>query len=172
MKFNQTTEAEGSNPQLVVRGRTPETEPAGKASINRVSSPLVNVVSAPPVNESPPMSNGENETKNTVHNIEELEQESQRPLPKETGDGTYVEEETSKSTLWQDLRRLGIQDVNTLASMIKTEATGQYIDDKTMLMEHIMQVFLPHLLFARYRLTPVCDSSSANSLMAPKPVRR
>ncbi|KAG2418203.1 hypothetical protein HFD88_001304 [Aspergillus terreus] len=140
MKFNQTTEAEGSNPQLVVRGRTPETEPAGKASINRVSSPLVNVVSAPPVNESPPMSNGENETENTVRNIEELEQESQRPLPKETGDGTYVEEETSKSTLWQDLRRLGIQDVNTLASMIKTEATGQYIDDKTMLMEHIMQL--------------------------------
>lgn len=94
------------------------------------------------------MSNGENETENTVRNIEKLEQESQRPLPKETGDGTYVEEETSKSTLWQDLRRLGIQDVNTLASMIKTEATGQYIDDKTMLMEHIMQVFLPHLLFA------------------------
>ncbi|KAL4896758.1 heme peroxidase [Aspergillus ambiguus] len=151
MKYNQTSEGESSDPQLLVRGRTPDIDSFGKPSFNRVgsplanreSSPLVNRERSPLVNKAPPtlqVSNEDEGIEDTVQEAKELKEASQRPLPTETGDGTYVEEETNGSTLWQDLRHLGIKDVNTLASLIKTEATGQPIDDKTMLMEHVMQL--------------------------------
>lgn len=64
---------------------------------------------------------------------------SRRPLPNQTGDGTYLEQEHSGS-LFKDLRALGFKDIGTLKDLIKTKAKGEYIDDKTMLMERIIQV--------------------------------
>jgi linoleate 10R-lipoxygenase len=63
---------------------------------------------------------------------------ARRPLPTETGDGSYIEDEPS-SGLWKDLRSLGIKDASTLASFLENKVTGQYIDDKTMLMERVIQ---------------------------------
>jgi linoleate 10R-lipoxygenase len=63
---------------------------------------------------------------------------ARRPLPTETGDGSYIEDEPS-SGLWKDLRSLGIKDASTLAAFLENKVTGQHIDDKTMLMERVIQ---------------------------------
>ena len=65
---------------------------------------------------------------------------SRRPLPTQTGDGTYVEHEMP-SGMMQDLRSLGFKDVKTLMQVMKTKATGQLQDDKTYLMERVIQVY-------------------------------
>ncbi|PWY90211.1 peroxidase [Aspergillus heteromorphus CBS 117.55] len=64
---------------------------------------------------------------------------SRRPLPNQTGDGTYLEHEHPGSLLG-DLKSLGFKDVGTMKDLIKTKAKGEYIDDKTMLMERIIQL--------------------------------
>lgn len=40
----------------------------------------------------------------------------------------------------QDVRSIGFKDISTLMQVIKTKATGELQDDKTMMMEHVMQV--------------------------------
>lgn len=67
---------------------------------------------------------------------------SQRPLPNQTGDGTYLEHE-HHSSLFQDLGSLGVKDFGTLLDVIKNQVAGGLVDDKTMLMEHIIQVHPP-----------------------------
>ena len=64
-----------------------------------------------------------------------------RPLPTETGDGSYIEDETSGG-LWADFRALGMKDASTLVSMLENKLSGAFVDDKTMMMEHIIQVLI------------------------------
>ena len=64
---------------------------------------------------------------------------SSRPLPTQTGDGSYIEHE-AHSSLFQDLKHLGFKDVKTLKETLASKATGALADDKTMLMERIIQV--------------------------------
>ena len=68
---------------------------------------------------------------------------SRRPLPTQSGDGAYLDHEVP-SGLFQDIRSLGFKDVNTLMNVMKTRATGELQDDKTMLMERVIQVGKPH----------------------------
>jgi hypothetical protein len=65
---------------------------------------------------------------------------AQRPLPNQTGDGTYIEEKQQHSGLWADLRSLGFKDAKTLTEVMKNTATGALVDDKSMLMERVIQV--------------------------------
>ena len=71
---------------------------------------------------------------------------SRRPLPTQSGDGAYLEHELP-SGLMQDLINLGFKDVQTLMQVMKSKATGGLQDDKTYLMERVIQVrmcsFLP-----------------------------
>ena len=64
---------------------------------------------------------------------------SRSPIPNQTGDGAYLEHEHTTSLL-QDAKHLGFKDLATLKDVIKNKTTGQLIDDKTMLMERIIQV--------------------------------
>ena len=64
---------------------------------------------------------------------------SNRPLPTQSGDGAYLEH-AEPTGLMQDLRAIGIQDVATLMELMKSKVKGQPNDDKTMLMEHVIQV--------------------------------
>ena len=64
---------------------------------------------------------------------------SNRPLPTQSGDGAYLEH-AEPTGLMQDLRSLGIKDVSTLMEVMKTKTTGRLQDDKTYLMEHVIQV--------------------------------
>ncbi|OGE56018.1 hypothetical protein PENARI_c003G02651 [Penicillium arizonense] len=90
---------------------------------------------------------------------------ARRPLPTETGDGSYIEDEPS-SGLWKDLRSLGIKDASTLASFLENKVTGQHIDDKTMLMERLVSR-LPDGSKSRTKLTNVFLNELWDSLPHP-----
>lgn len=64
---------------------------------------------------------------------------SREPLPNQTGDGTYLKHDQS-SGLINDIKSLGFRDINTVKDLIKSKATGELVDDKTYLMERIIQV--------------------------------
>lgn len=82
---------------------------------------------------------------------------AQRPLPNQTGDGTYVDEAAHHSSLWQDIRALGFKDAVTLAEVMKNTASGALVDDKTMLMERVIQVCRPP---ARPSMKGICLTAS------------
>lgn len=65
---------------------------------------------------------------------------SREPLPNQTGDGTYLKHDQS-SGLFNDIKSLGFRDVNTVKDLIKDKASGELTDDKTYLMERIIQVW-------------------------------
>lgn len=64
---------------------------------------------------------------------------SNEPLPNQTGDGTFLKHDQS-SGLFNDIKSLGFRDINTVKDLIKSKASGELVDDKTYLMERIIQV--------------------------------
>lgn len=64
---------------------------------------------------------------------------SREPLPNQTGDGTYLKHDQSAGLI-DDIKSLGFKDLNTVKDLIKNKATGELVDDKTYLMERIIQV--------------------------------
>lgn len=62
---------------------------------------------------------------------------SQSPLPAQSGDGSYLEHD-EPSGLLQDLKAIGFKDIATLRDFVKNK--GELVDDKTMIMERIIQV--------------------------------
>ncbi|KPM41065.1 Linoleate 10R-lipoxygenase [Neonectria ditissima] len=65
---------------------------------------------------------------------------SKRPLPTQSGDGTYLTP-VKRPGLREDIRRLRMQDVRTLLEIISHKIKGEtIIDDKTMLMERTIQI--------------------------------
>ncbi|KAH1726426.1 hypothetical protein KXX40_000269 [Aspergillus fumigatus] len=72
--------------------------------------------------------------------LSEVVHKATRPLPTETGNGTYIEDSSKGGSLWEDLLSLGIEDAKTVKDFVKTEALRRPIDDKTMLMERIIQM--------------------------------
>lgn len=79
------------------------------------------------------------EVQNAFEQFAQVLHASQRPLPTQTGDGAYLEDAVAPS-LMQDLRSLGFQDVKTLLAVMQTKATGALADDKTYIMERVIQV--------------------------------
>ena len=82
---------------------------------------------------------GRVDVENTFSKFAQLIHASNRPLPTQTGDGAGLEHK-EPSSLMQDIRAIGFKDVGTLMQVVKTKATGEYQDDKNMMMEHVMQV--------------------------------
>ncbi|KAB8072987.1 heme peroxidase [Aspergillus leporis] len=63
---------------------------------------------------------------------------SRSPLANHTGDSTTFDEH--QGSRMQDLRALGFQDLQTAKNLIMSKAKGEPVDDKTMLMEKIIQL--------------------------------
>jgi hypothetical protein len=61
------------------------------------------------------------------------------PLPTQTGDGTYTDCSVSTGLL-KDLQKAGFKDISTLLDILKTKSTGEPTDDRSYLMERIIQV--------------------------------
>lgn len=78
--------------------------------------------------------------KEAAGEIYEVMHRASLPLPTETGDGTYVPHDKEGTSLWADIRTLGLEDVSTIKDIIETIARGSEIDDKTMFMERIIRV--------------------------------
>ncbi|KAI9661338.1 MAG: hypothetical protein M1831_003071 [Alyxoria varia] len=64
---------------------------------------------------------------------------SSRPLPNETGDGTYVLE-PKRESYWEDIKRLNPENAVTLGKVAKTQLKGEPWNDRDYLLEHLLQV--------------------------------
>ncbi|KAF7718629.1 Linoleate 10R-lipoxygenase [Penicillium ucsense] len=64
---------------------------------------------------------------------------SSEPLPSQGGDGAILKHEQS-SGLFNDIKSLGFRDLSTVKDLIKSKASGELVDDKTYLMERIIQL--------------------------------
>lgn len=76
---------------------------------------------------------------NTVSQLEKVISASLRPLPTETGDGSYIAKSTDTG-LAQDLRHVDLEDLKTVLEITKNATTGKPINDKGYVMERLIQV--------------------------------
>lgn len=84
-----------------------------------------------------------------------LRRASKRPLPQDTGDGTYITTRT-ETGLRRDLSTLSFAKWKTLLELVIAKVTGnKSTDDKTMIMERVIAVVagLPHESRLRVKLT-------------------
>jgi hypothetical protein len=79
--------------------------------------------------------------------LAQLISSARKPLPNQTGDGTYLEYKDDPPDLLQkinaglkDLSHLGITDIATLLEVQNKQKTGELWDDKEYLMEKLIQV--------------------------------
>jgi linoleate 10R-lipoxygenase len=93
---------------------------------------------------------------------------SNEPLPNQTGDGTFLKHDQS-SGLINDIKSLGFRDVNTVKDLVKSKASGELVDDKTYLMERVIQLVadLPGNSKNRTELTNVFLDELWNSIPHP-----
>lgn len=82
----------------------------------------------------------EKDAQGLLEQFAQLVHASRRPLPTQSGDGAYLEHEVS-SGVFADLRSLGFKDVKTLMEVM-TSKKGTLQDDKTYIMERVIQVNL------------------------------
>ncbi|KAL9134531.1 MAG: hypothetical protein Q9175_004283 [Cornicularia normoerica] len=101
------------------------------------------------------------DVENTFEQFAQLIHASRRPLPTQSGDGSYLDH-APPSGLMSDIKAMGFKDVHTLIDVMKNKATGELQDDKTYLMEHTIQnILYPQLGAAN---TPYARSVSPNIL--------
>ena len=79
------------------------------------------------------------EVESSFQQFAQLIHASRRPLPTQSGDGAYLDH-TEPSGLLQDLKSIGFKDVNTLMQVMKQKTSGALQDDKTYIMERVIQV--------------------------------
>lgn len=84
-----------------------------------------------------------------VSQIEQVIAASLRPLPTQTGDGSYISTPTTTG-LAKDLGHMDVKDVKTLLDVMKSAATGKPINDRDYIMERVIQV----------RVEPLIDRTS------------
>lgn len=82
---------------------------------------------------------GHTQVESTFQQYAQLIHAARRPLPTQSGDGAYLDHDMP-SGLMDDLKHLGFKDINTLMGVMKTKASGELADDKTYLMERVIQV--------------------------------
>ncbi|KAJ5160844.1 Psi-producing oxygenase A [Penicillium canariense] len=87
------------------------------------------------VEQNNPANGGEN----PIAQIEQVVKASLRPLPTETGDGTYVKGSTTTG-LAKDLSHVELKDVKTLAEVAKNAITGDPVNDREYIMERVVQL--------------------------------
>lgn len=79
------------------------------------------------------------DVKGTFEQFAQVLHASRRPLPTQTGDGSYVKRDTPAS-LFENLKTIGIADAKTLKDVLQNKAKKELIDDKTYLMERVIQL--------------------------------
>ncbi|GME51790.1 Cytochrome P450 [Neofusicoccum parvum] len=87
----------------------------------------------------PDASKGREEVTSTFAQFAQVLHASQRPLPSQTGDGSYVKRDAPAS-LFENLKTIGINDVKTLKEVLSNKAKRELIDDKSYLMERVIQL--------------------------------
>lgn len=89
------------------------------------------------------MADGSNNSANgigtEISNVEKVIASSLRPLPTETGDGTYVKTPTTTG-LAKDLGHFNLKDVEAIIEVAKDAVTGEPWNDREYIMERVVQV--------------------------------
>ena len=118
----------------------------GMSNSNGTSKPKdeASQTAAPPAQASKPTHENERtanraDVESTFQQFGQLIHASRRPLPTQSGDGAYLDHE-APTGLVQDLKTLGFKDYKTLTDVIKSKASGELLDDKTYVMERVIQV--------------------------------
>ena len=113
----------------------------GHSKRHSMVAPIRKSTTSPPrVEEEEPAQTATRDTvESTFEKYSQVIHASQTPQPRQTGDSTFLEHDTT-SGFFGDIKSLGFRDVNTLKDLIKSKASGELVDDKTMLMERIIQV--------------------------------
>lgn len=96
---------------------------------------------SPELPASPPEDKASDQEKvqDAFASIKGLVKASLRPLPTETGGGSYITKPIATGVL-HDLHKLDLKDVGSLIETVKTQATGGPTDDKSYLMERVIRV--------------------------------
>lgn len=103
-------------------------------------APMRKSTTSPPVlEEEEPAGASREAVQATFEKYSQLIHASQTPIPRQVGDATFLEHDTT-SGLFGDIKSLGFRDVGTLKDIIQDKAAGGLTDDKTYLMERIIQV--------------------------------
>ena len=84
---------------------------------------------------------GRHEVESSFEKYAQIIHASRKPLPTQSNDGAYLDHAES-SGLFQDLKSMGFKDIGTLMQVMKNKASGELQDDKTYMMEHVMQASL------------------------------
>ncbi|KAF7720011.1 Psi-producing oxygenase A [Penicillium ucsense] len=80
-----------------------------------------------------------NGDKTPMAQLEQVLKAALRPLPTETGDGTYVKD-TKSTGLAKDLSHVDLVDIKTLADVAKNAITGETMNDRNYIMERVIQL--------------------------------
>ena len=75
----------------------------------------------------------------TLTSISGVVKSSLRPIPTQTGDGSYINPPASKGLL-QDLRKMDTKDAETLVEVLGGKVSGKPTNDRTYLTERVIQV--------------------------------
>ena len=129
------TNGKHSNGGAMINGNG-ASKPNGEASLRAVSP----VQESKPTHDNEPTANRA-DVESTFQQFGQLIHASRRPLPTQTGDGAYLDHD-APSGLLQDLKTLGFKDYKTLTEVIQSKASGGLVDDKTYVMERVIQVRL------------------------------
>ncbi|KAJ5949253.1 Psi-producing oxygenase A [Penicillium verhagenii] len=76
---------------------------------------------------------------NKISQVEQVIASSLRPLPTETGDGTYIKEATTTGFL-KDLGHINLKEVKGIVEVAKDAATGEPWNDRQYIMERVVQL--------------------------------
>lgn len=113
----------------------------GQSTGNHGEKRQSKVIATPSHPEPEDHSKARNEVNAIFEKYAQVIHASRRPLPTQSGDGTYLEHGHDHATsTFQDLKSLGFKDYGTLVELMKNKASGEYVDDKTYLMERIIQL--------------------------------
>lgn len=74
-----------------------------------------------------------------IAQVEQVVAAALRPLPSQTGDGSYVQTPTVTG-LAKDLLHFDLKDAKTLAEVAKSAVTGDAVNDRDYIMERVIQV--------------------------------
>ncbi|KAH6648976.1 heme peroxidase [Truncatella angustata] len=107
----------------------------------------------------------------TLQKYAHLVNSAARPLPTQTGDGTYMEEDTHSSIV-QDLSSLRVSDINTVIQLLERSISGNKLtNDRTLFMEHLVGLAskLPDSSTNRAKLTNAFTKDIWTTLDHPPP---
>ncbi|KAL4928492.1 peroxidase/cytochrome P450 family protein [Aspergillus undulatus] len=140
-RFSTFKKSKGDKAEKADRESKPNGSSAnGAAATNNNSSKRQSKVSAPRRSSSDSGNSAESEDIPEVfEKYAQVLHASSRPVPHQGGEAAYLEKE-HPSGLFNDLRSLGLKDFSSLKDVIKTKMNGELTDDKTMIMERIIQI--------------------------------